>query len=206
MGNLSTIDAHHYNKPIHNLQSQSDDVIVDKKSGGASNRDEEVVPKNTMQRIGNTVGSNPYIQSIDKSGRNNRGKEVVPNNTVHRMGNKNKTIQHNHPNHIWQPKSDDPIVQKSQCTSNKDKVDTDSYRFGLRALADVLNGTDTNVNALAVGRDKEILESYDNMYCTHNFPWSARIPNPPPQYKLPSCYLSEVPRLNVSLNSFPIYE
>lgn len=106
---------------------------------------------------------------------------------------------YNQPIHTLQPKSDDKVGGSS---SSKDEVEADSYRFGLRGLADVLNGSDSNVNVLAVGRDKETFDLYDNMYCTHNFPWSARVPNPPPQYKLPSCYLHRAPRLNVSLKSF----
>ena len=160
------------------------------------------VPHNYNQLIHNLQPRSDDVVKQNSGRTSSRDEEVVPSNTVQRAGNTNTVGSpiYSHHNHILQKKSNDAASGKSDCTSSKDEVKEDnSHRFGLRGLGDVLNGRNSNVTTLAVGADLETLSVYDNMYSTQNFPWSARIPNPPPQYNLPRCYLGhQVPRLNVS--------
>ncbi|GLJ31436.1 hypothetical protein SUGI_0630860 [Cryptomeria japonica] len=136
-----------------------------------------------------------HTQVIPNPISNNRVRQTV-STTVgsHNSSLTNTVGSHNQFNHNLQPKS----VVGEMSERKEEDVEAASYGFGLMGLRDVINGTDSNVTTLAMGRDKDTLNSYDNLYCSHNFPWSARIPNPQPQYKLPSCYLRQVPKLHPS--------
>ncbi|XP_059078065.1 probable NOT transcription complex subunit VIP2 [Cryptomeria japonica] len=149
-----------------------------------------------------------HTQVIPNPISNNRVRQTV-STTVgsHNSSLTNTVGSHNQFNHNLQPKS----VVGEMSERKEEDVEAASYGFGLMGLRDVINGTDSNVTTLAMGRDKDTLNSYDNLYCSHNFPWSARIPNPQPQYKLPSCYLRQVPKLHKEnlvttvYNMFPSY-
>jgi CCR4-NOT transcription complex subunit 2 len=72
-------------------------------------------------------------------------------------------------------------------------------RFGLLGLLSVIRMQDPDLTTLALGTDLTTLglnlNSPDNLYKTFGSPWSDAAARAEPEFTLPSCYLSQAPRL-----------